>query len=161
MATIEFKRGDLLTAEVEALVNAVNCVGVMGRGIALQFRKAFPENYEAYKTACSRGRVRPGRLFTFELGRLTNPRYIINFPTKNHWKDDSHMEYIDSGLAALVREVRGLTICSIAIPPLGCGLGGLQWSEVRPRIVEALESLPDVHALVFELHEQQAISDAH
>ena len=103
MATVEFKRGDILPADVEALVNAVNCFGVMGRGIALQFRNAFPANYEAYKAACSRGEVRPGKLFIYELGRLTNPRYIINFPTKDHWKDVSRMEYIDSGLEALVR----------------------------------------------------------
>src|SRR3989304_6065362 len=134
MAAVEFKRGDILTADVEALVNAVNCIGVMGRGIALQFRKAFPANYEAYKAACGRGEVRPGKLFIYELGRLINPRYIINFPTKDHWKDDSRMEYIDSGLEALVREVRRFGLRSIAIPPLGWGFGGVRWSGGGPRV---------------------------
>lgn len=161
MATVEFTRGDIFSANAEALVNAVNCVGVMGRGIALQFRRAFPANYEAYKAACGRGEVRPGELFIYDIEQFTNPRHIINFPTKDHWKDGSRMEYIDSGLEALVREVRRLGIRSVAIPPLGCGLGGLRWSEVRPRIGEALEALPGVHALVFEPQVQQAINDVH
>ena len=83
---IQFKTGDILTEDAQALVNTVNCVGVMGRGIALQFRKAFLENFEAYAEACKCGEVRPGRMFVFETGQLTNPRYIINFPTKRHWR---------------------------------------------------------------------------
>ena len=147
---IEFKHDDILTADVEALVNTVNCVGVMGRGIALQFRKAFPENYKAYKAVCDRGELRPGELFVYATGRLTNPRYIINFATKDHWKGNSRLSYIESGLRALGHEVRRLNIRSIAIPPLGSGLGGLSWSDVRPRIEHALESLPDVQALLYE-----------
>src|SRR5712692_1327876 len=95
---IKLKQDDILTADVEALINTVNCVGVMGRGIALQFRKAFPENFKAYKAVCERGELRPGKLFIYEQAQLTNPRYIINFPTKNHWKDKSRLEYIDAGL---------------------------------------------------------------
>jgi O-acetyl-ADP-ribose deacetylase (regulator of RNase III) len=147
---IEFRQDSIFTADAEALVNTVNCVGVMGRGIALQFRKAFPENFAAYKAACDRGEVRPGKLFIHSLGQLTNPRYIINFPTKGHWRGNSRIEYIDSGLKEMVEAVRQLDVHSIAIPPLGCGLGGLAWADVRPRIEQALQGLPDIHVLVYE-----------
>ena len=146
---IEITTGDILSADVEALVNTVNCVGISGRGIALQFRKAFPENFKAYELACKRGEVQPGRMFVFDTGQLTNPRYIINFPTKRHWRGKSRLEDIELGLQALVREVRQRGIRSIAVPPLGCGLGGLRWSKVRPKIEEALAALPDVRAIVF------------
>lgn len=147
---IEFTRGDILSAEAEALVNTVNCVGVMGRGIALQVKNAFPSNYAAYEAACRRGDVQPGRMFVFDTGQFTNPRVVINFPTKRHWRGKSRIEDIESGLDALIQEVRRLGIRSIAIPPLGCGLGGLDWAEVRPRIESALEKIPDVRAIVFE-----------
>src|SRR5712692_4328982 len=147
---IELTHGDILQADTEALVNTVNCVGVMGRGIALQFRKAFLENFKAYEAACERGEVRPGKMLVFETGRLTGPRYIINFPTKRHWKGKSRMEDIEAGLTALTDEIRKRGIRSVAVPPLGCGLGGLDWNEVRPRIVRAFEQLPGVRALLFE-----------
>jgi O-acetyl-ADP-ribose deacetylase (regulator of RNase III) len=147
---IEFQKGDVLQADVEALVNTVNCVGVMGRGIALQFRKEFPENYTAYKKVCDRGELRPGRMLVFKLNQLHNPRYVINFPTKRHWKAKSRIEDIQAGLEALVEEVRRRGIRSVAIPPLGCGLGGLNWSQVRPMIEKAFGALQDVHVLVFE-----------
>ncbi len=147
---IELKHDDIVTADAEALVNTVNCVGVMGRGIALQFRKAFPENFTAYKIVCDRGELRPGQLFVYVQDQLTNPRYIINFATKDHWKGKSHLDYIDSGLKALVQEVRQRGIRSIAIPPLGCGLGGLRWSDVRPRIEHAFSVLPKVQVLLYE-----------
>lgn len=147
---IELTRGDILQADVEALVNTVNCVGVMGRGIALQFKRAFPENFEAYRAACEREAVRPGRMFVFETGKLHGPRYIINFPTKRHWRGKSRIEDIDAGLIALVGEVRRRGIRSIAIPPLGSGLGGLDWGEVRQRIEQAFTALPEVRVLVFE-----------
>lgn len=147
---IEFKTGDILQADVEALVNTVNCVGIMGRGIALQFKNNFPENFKAYEAACTREDVQPGKMFVFETRTLTNPKFIINFPTKRHWKGKSRMEDIDSGLKALVKEIRTRGIRSIAIPPLGSGLGGLNWVDVRPRIVEALRGLNDLHVIVFE-----------
>ena len=141
---IRFARGNLLEAPVEALVNAVNCVGAMGKGIALQFKQAFPANFRAYEAACSANAVFPGRMLVHDRGMLIQPRYIINFPTKRHWREKSRIDDVETGLVALVEEVRGRGIRSIAIPALGCGLGGLAWDEVRPRIEAAFNSLPDV-----------------
>ena len=147
---IEIEHGDILTANTEALVNTVNCVGVMGRGIALQFRKAFPENFKVYEAACERKEVQPGKMLVFETGLLTGPKYIINFPTKRHWRGKSEMKDIEAGLPALIDEIKKRGIRSVAVPPLGCGLGGLDWNQVRPRIVRAFESLPDVRLHLFE-----------
>ena len=149
---IELTEGNILTADAEALVNTVNCVGYMGRGIALQFKQAFPENFRAYERACRDGEVQPGRMHIFRTGMITNPKYIINFPTKKHWRGKSRYEYIRSGLDALVAEVQRLGIYSIAVPPLGCGLGGLEWGRVRSMIAKALGGLPDVQVRVFEPH---------
>ncbi len=146
---IHFKAGDILAEDVEALVNTVNCVGIMGRGIALQFKKAFPANFEAYAAACERGEVKPGRMFVFETGALTNPRYIVNFPTKRHWRGQSRMADVEAGLKALAAEVRARNIRSIAVPPLACGLGGLAWDDVRPRIEAALAGFDGLDAVVF------------
>lgn len=150
---IELAQGDLLKQDAEALVNAVNCVGVMGRGIALQFRNAFPENFKFYRSACQRGEVTPGRVLIFDNGEGANPRFIANFPTKRHWRDPSRMADIELGLKSLVEESRRLGIRSLAVPPLGCGLGGLKWSDVRPRIVKAFASLPEIRVLLFEPQE--------
>lgn len=147
---ISYTSGDILNADVEALVNTVNCVGIMGRGIALQFKNMFPENFEAYSSACAVDAVQPGKMFVFETRQLTNPRFIINFPTKRHWKGKSRIEDIDAGLVALREEIVRRGIRSIAIPPLGSGLGGLNWSEVKPRIVAALAPLQDVDIRVYE-----------
>jgi O-acetyl-ADP-ribose deacetylase (regulator of RNase III) len=122
----------------------------MGRGIALQFKNAWPENFKAYQAACRRDEVQPGRMFMFELGQLTSPRWIVNFPTKRHWKGKSRMEDIDAGLQALAAEIRQRDIRSIAIPPLGSGLGGLDWTQVRPRIEALAAQLPDVSVRVYE-----------
>ncbi len=147
---INLKSGNLLTEDAEALVNTVNCVGVMGKGIALQFKEAFPVNYTEYKKACGKGLVKPGSMFTVRVGDLINPRYIINFPTKKHWKGKSKMEDIESGLRALRDEVKRLGIKSIAIPPLGCGYGGLNWDEVRPRIDNTFNGLPEINVFLYE-----------
>lgn len=147
---IEFKQGDILAANVEALVNTVNCVGVMGRGIALQFKEAFPDNFKAYAAVCKRQELHPGRMFVFERHQLGNPKFIINFPTKRHWRGESRLGDIEEGLKALVNEIRDRNIRSIAIPPLGSGLGGLSWGDVRPRIVKALAHLEGLSVLVFE-----------
>jgi O-acetyl-ADP-ribose deacetylase (regulator of RNase III) len=149
MANIELKTGDLFKAEAEAIVNTVNCVGIMGRGVALQFKNAYPANFRAYKAACDAKQVQPGRMFVFETGKFT-PRLIINFPTKRHWKGNSRIEDIEAGLVALVQEIKDRSIKSIAIPPLGAGLGGLNWGDVLPRIKAALKDIPDLHVIVFE-----------
>src|SRR5262245_56499440 len=149
-AMIEYQTGDILQADVEALVNAVNCVGVMGRGLALEFKKAYPKNFRVYEAACAREEVQPGRMFVFDTGRPTNPKFIINFPTKRHWRGSSRIEDIESGLQALAEEIRARHITSIALPALGSGLGGLDWRDVRPRIEKALGSLPGVHVILFE-----------
>ncbi len=113
---IEYQTGDLLTSDAEALVNTVNCVGVMGKGIALEFKKAFPDNFKDYAKACKRDEVHPGRMFITE--RLGNPKFIVNFPTKRHWRAKSRMSDVESGLTALADEIRTRQIRSIAIPAL-------------------------------------------
>ncbi len=147
---IKYTTGDMLVDSSEALVNTVNCVGVMGRGIALQFKKTFPENFSTYAAACKQGELEPGKMFVFETRTLTNPRYIVNFPTKRHWKGKSRIEDIESGLQALVEEMRTRNIRSIAIPPLGSGLGGLNWTQVRALIEEKLSDIPDLEVTVYE-----------
>jgi len=147
---IRYVQGDVVGADAEALVNTVNCVGVMGRGVALQFKHAFPANYRAYAAACRHGEVHPGRVFVFEMGELASPRYIINFPTKRHWKGKSRIEDIRSGLVSLVNELKERGIQSVAVPPLGTGLGGLDWNEVRPLIEAALSELSETDVIVYE-----------
>lgn len=134
-------QGNLLTQDVDALVNTVNTEGVMGKGIALQFKRAWPEMFKAYQTAAKRGEVVPGRMHVWATGLMTGPRFIINFPTKRHWRSSSKLSDIDAGLDDLVHVVREHGITSIAIPPLGCGNGGLAWHEVEPLIRTKLEPI--------------------
>lgn len=141
--------GNLLRSDADALVNTVNTVGVMGKGIALQFRRAYPEMFASYAAAARAGDVSIGRMHVWETGSLTGPRFIINFPTKRHWRAPSRLADIDAGLKDLVGVVRDRHIGSIAIPPLGCGNGGLRWSEVEPIIRAAFEPLPDVTVHLF------------
>jgi len=147
---IQYINGDIFEADAEAMVNTVNCVGIMGRGIALQFKKRFPRNYEFYETACKNHEVAPGKMLVFETGEIVNPRLIINFPTKRHWRGASRLEDIKSGLAALKEEIVRNNIRSIALPPLGCGLGGLDWNIVKKEIEISLQELSDVKIMVFE-----------
>jgi O-acetyl-ADP-ribose deacetylase (regulator of RNase III) len=147
---IEFVTGNLLEAKVDALVNTVNTVGVMGKGLALQFKKAFPDNCKAYESAARAGQIEIGKMFVFDAGGIVLPRYIVNFPTKRHWRASSKLEYIESGLCDLVRVIRDRKIGSIAVPPLGAGLGGLAWSDVRVLLERSLAELEDVEVLVFE-----------
>src|SRR5713101_1722118 len=141
--------GDLLGTDAEALVNTVNTVGVMGKGIALQFKQAFPDNYSAYEAACKRGEVELGKMFVFHRHPSNNPRLIINFPTKKHWRGRSRIKDIESGLRALIKVVGDEKISSIAVPPLGCGNGGLEWSDVRPLIEQAFSEVPEVTVQLF------------
>jgi O-acetyl-ADP-ribose deacetylase (regulator of RNase III) len=149
---IKLVKGNLLKADAEAIVNTVNIVGVMGKGIALQFKQAYPENYEAYRKACDHHELLPGKMFVFATNKFVNPKYIINFPTKRHWKGKSHMVDIETGLKALVDIIKELEIHSVAIPPLGCGSGGLHWDDVKPRIETALGGLQDVTVMLYTPH---------
>ncbi|MEV6020954.1 macro domain-containing protein [Streptomyces sp. NPDC051997] len=142
--------GNLLLADVDALVNTVNTVGVMGKGIALQFKRAYPENFEDYKASCERGDVTVGRMHVHELKHLGNPRFIVNFPTKRHWRAPSRIEDIASGLVALRDEIVERGMKSIAVPPLGCGNGGLAWRDVEPMIRQTLGTIPGVEVRVWE-----------
>lgn len=147
---ITFTQGNLLEADTEALVNTVNTVGVMGKGIALMFKEAFPENFRIYAAACKAGDVCVGHMLVTERKALMGPRWIINFPTKKHWRHPSRMEWIVDGLQDLKQVVAEKGITSVALPPLGSGNGGLDWNDVRPRIEAALGSMPDVSFVVYE-----------
>jgi O-acetyl-ADP-ribose deacetylase (regulator of RNase III) len=147
---ISTTQGDLLAADVEALVNTVNCVGVMGRGIALQFKDAYPDNFADYAAACAGKDLVPGMMHVHATKQLTNPRLIINFPTKRHWRGNSRIEDIEAGLIDLRRVIIEYKIKSIALPPLGSGLGGLPWPAVKARIMDALSDLDDVSISLFE-----------
>ena len=147
---VKFLKGNMFEVDVDALVNTVNTVGIMGKGIALQFSRAFPEIVKPYKDACESGQLKVGSVFTVKLSMLEGPKYVINFPTKKHWKGNARIDFIQSGLRALVNEIQRLGIKSVAVPPLGCGLGGLRWSDVKREIESALGVLGNVDVLVFE-----------
>jgi O-acetyl-ADP-ribose deacetylase (regulator of RNase III) len=142
-------RGNLLNADVDALVNTVNTSGVMGKGVALQFRRVYPEMFTAYQRAVEAGEVTLGRVLVWSTESLVGPSYVINFPTKGHWKSRSRLADIETGLRDLVRVVRDLGITSLALPPLGCGNGGLDWRVVEPRIRAAFAHLDDVHVVLY------------
>lgn len=147
---VTYTQGNLLEADVDAVVNTVNTVGIMGKGIALMFKEQFPRNFEAYARACDAGEVRTGKMFVTENKELFGPRWIINFPTKTHWRVKTKIEWVEDGLKDLVRVIREKGINSIAIPPLGCGNGGLDWRDVRPLLESALAELEGVNAIVYE-----------
>jgi len=147
---IQYTQGNLLEANVEALVNTVNTVGVMGKGIALMFKDRFPNNMKLYAAACKAKQVQTGKMFVTEAGELSGPRWIINFPTKQHWRAKSKMEWVEEGLSDLRRFLVENHVASVAIPPLGAGNGGLNWPEVRQRIEAVLGDMDGVDVLVFE-----------
>lgn len=146
---ITFTQGNLLAARAEALVNTVNTVGVMGKGIALMFKERFAENFHRYAAACKAKEVRTGKMFVTPVHELDGPRWIVNFPTKQHWRSPSRLEWVQEGLQDLRRFLLEQHIQSVAIPPLGAGNGGLEWAEVREQIERALGDL-DIDILVFE-----------
>ncbi len=156
---VRFITGDIFAQDAQAIVNPVNCVGVMGKGLALQFKQKFPLNFEIYRTACMKGELRPGRILTCGTGRET-PSVIINLPTKRHWRDGSRMEDIEAGLDALAREIRERGLSSVAIPALGAGLGGLEWNGVRKAIEDRLSGLKDTEITVLEPPEQRRSRDS-
>ncbi|BCB97069.1 ADP-ribose-binding domain-containing protein [Dissulfurispira thermophila] len=146
---IKFIKGNIFESNAEALVNSVNTVGVMGKGIALQFKERFPENYRLYKKTCEEGRVTIGKMFVTSTNSLINPRWIINFPTKKHWMHRSSYGFIEAGLDDLIKVIKDLNIKSIAIPPIGAGQGGLKWEKVKRIIEDKLGEL-DIEILVYE-----------
>ena len=151
---IEYKNGDILREDVGAIVNTVNCVGIMGRGLALQFKNKFPQNFKEYQLACTNKEVQLGKMFVHQTGQLINPKYIINFPTKGHWKQNSKIEDISNGLDDLITIIEKYSIKSIAIPPLGSGLGGLDWKMVKKLIEEKLKNI-NCTVILFEPLEQK------
>jgi len=157
---LTYTTGNLLLANVEALVNTVNTVGVMGKGIALEFKRAFPENFRLYAKACKANRVQTGAMFVTATGSLFGPKWIINFPTKQHWRNPSRLEWIESGLRDLRLVIERERIASIAIPPLGCGNGGLDWSVVKGLIERSLADLADVNVFVYEPKSSFSIAQA-
>lgn len=147
---IHYTQGNLLEAETDALVNTVNTVGVMGKGIALMFKEQFPDNFKAYAAACKQGEVQTGRMFVTSTSQLHPPRWIINFPTKRHWRNPSQLEWINEGLVDLRRVLIANNIQSVAIPPLGSGNGQLVWGSVQPLIEQHLGDLPGIDVVVYE-----------
>ena len=150
---LELKHNDLLKQQADAIINTVNCVGVMGKGIALQFKKAFPENYKAYAKACKNNEVKIGKMFIYQTGFLDSnihSKYIINFPTKEHWRGNSKIEYIEKGLDDLYNVIQDLNIKTLAMPPLGCGNGGLNWTDVKKLIINKLSPIEDLILYLYE-----------
>ncbi len=146
---IKFVKGNIFESNAEALVNSVNTVGVMGKGIALQFKERFPENYKLYKKACENGEVIIGKVFVTSTNSLVNPKWIINFPTKKHWLHRSSYKFIEEGLNNLIKVIKELNIKSIAIPPLGAGQGGLKWERVKKLLQDKLAVL-NIEILIYE-----------
>ncbi len=144
------KKGNIIDSEAEAVVNTVNTMGVMGAGIALQFKKNFPENFKSYEDAAKNGIIKIGKLFITETNRLTNPKYIINFPTKKDWKHPSKLSWIKDGLIELRNFIIEKNIKSIAIPPLGCGNGKLDWNDVKPLILDSINGIANLTAYIYE-----------
>ena len=148
MNIIEFSNDDIFKSDAEALVNPVNCVGIMGKGLALQFKQRFPKNFEHYQNWCKE-KPTAGCIMCFKTD-LEQPKYIINFATKNHWRDKSSLIDIEEGLKILINIISFHKINSIAIPALGAGLGGLDWNEVKPLISDIMRSFqPDVHTIIY------------
>lgn len=154
--SLTFKTGDMFQERAEAIVNTVNCVGVMGKGVALEFKRRWPENFKVYKRLCDKKQLRPGKVYVHQDGDMLTGgrRFLINFPTKDHWRAKSKMEFIDAGLDDFIDQVLKLQIKSVAMPPLGCGNGGLDWREVKALLTEKLTPLEDVDFVVFAPHEE-------
>ena len=149
---IQFTSGDMFATPAQVRVNTVNCKGVMGAGVALAFKKRYPEMFKDYQKACEAGAVRPG---TLHVWRNLTGEWVINFPTKRHWRNPSRYEDILAGLDALRSYLKEQGPISVALPALGCGHGGLDWNRVSAMIKEKLEDL-DAHIFVFEPADSRA-----
>jgi len=143
---ITFVTGNLFTSNAQVLTNTVNCVGVMGKGVALEFKTRYPELFADYQARCASGAVLVGQPYLWEDDRVQ----VLNFPTKQHWRNPSQLDWIEAGLKHLANHYTDLGIQSLAMPPLGCGNGGLSWSEVKPLIIKCLGDIPDLEVYVYE-----------
>jgi len=143
---ITFLQGDMFRSNAQVITNTVNCVGVMGAGLAKEFKSKYPGMYEDYSERCEKGLVRAGEPYLWE----DEDVQILNFPTKRHWHQDSKIEDIEAGLKYLSENFRSMGINSIALPPLGCGLGNLKWADVRKLIEKYLTAIPDLEVYVYE-----------
>ncbi|MCG5278762.1 macro domain-containing protein [Providencia rettgeri] len=152
---IIYENGNLLQSQAMALVNAVNCQGVMGKGIAYQFKEAFPKNYAIYRDTCKKGELRIGSILIVK----ENRKLIVNFPTKDNWKKKSQYDFIEKGLHKLKEEIISRDITSIAIPPLGCGNGGLEWKIVESMIINTLSDLDSVDIILFSPPTKETLGD--
>jgi O-acetyl-ADP-ribose deacetylase (regulator of RNase III) len=140
--------GDLFKDALDALVNPVNTVGTMGAGLALRFKRTWPENFTGYARACARGEIRVGSVWSYETG-VRAPRFIFNVPTKEHWRERSRLEWVEAGAESLARAATGFGVASVGVPALGCGLGGLEWSEVRPRLEAVFATSPQIRWVLY------------
>lgn len=147
---MKFTKGDLFQSDAEAIVNTVNCVGIMGKGIAKGVKERYPDVYKEYRSLCDMKQMRPGKILTVPTNELIGAKYIVNFPTKRHWRNNSRLDDIELGLESLVEEIKQLGFKSIAIPPLGCGNGGLNWKDVKPLVIKYLKGIKDIEITVFE-----------
>ena len=143
---ITYVQGDIFSSSAQVITNTVNCVGAMGAGIALEFKKRFPEMYADYKSKCDQNQVRPGTPYLWESDQVQ----ILNFPTKRHWQENSYLEDIETGLKYLSENYQSMGIQTLALPPLGCGLGGLQWNDVKNLIERYLGEISDLEVFVYE-----------
>lgn len=143
---VTFVKGDIFKSPSQVLTNVVNCVGVMGKGVALEFKSRYPQMFYDYKAKCAQGNVKPGHPYLWE----DDSAQVLNFPTKRHWRDQSLIHDVDAGLRYLADSYDSMGIQSIAMPALGCGLGGLSWSDVKPLIVKHLGAIPDLDVYVYE-----------
>lgn len=143
---VTFVKGDIFKSPAQVLTNTVNCVGIMGKGVALEFKNRYPQMFGDYKSKCDQGNVKPGQPYLWE----NDSSQVLNFPTKRHWRDNSLLQDIEEGLKHLANSYEQMGIQSIAMPALGCGLGGLKWSEVQPLIMKYLGALPDLDVYVYE-----------
>lgn len=145
---VTFVRGDIFSSPAQVLTNTVNCVGLMGKGVALEFKMRYPKMFNDYKIKCDQGDVKAGQPYLWEDDSVQ----VLNFPTKRHWKDGSLLQDIEDGLKYLTENYEQMGLQSLAMPALGCGLGGLEWSEVQPLIVKHLGAIPDLDVYVYEPH---------
>jgi O-acetyl-ADP-ribose deacetylase (regulator of RNase III) len=142
---IEFVSGNIFDSDCQALVNPVNCVGISGKGLALAFKNKYPQMFQAYRQTCLDGKLTVGQLHIWP----DKEKFIVNFPTKIHWRNPSQLQWIEMGLVALAEFVKENNIVSIALPKLGCGLGGLEFAEIKEKLINFSKQLENTKIIVY------------